>query len=95
VSTDRPNPWSFEPEKLAEALDRFNAKHPDEHTRRAVYDWLIACYGNPLRGGDESPPGSGIFYARVPATDVAVLYTVYPDTGMVLVITIAEAAADR
>lgn len=90
MSTGRPNPWTFDRQKLRLALGRFKASEPDEATKRAVYDWLIDCYRDPLRAGGEDPPDSGIFYRRVFGTHVGVLYTVDPTTGRILIVEISE-----
>jgi hypothetical protein len=84
----RHSPWTFERRNLVDARARFLATGPDERTRNAVSDWLIAAWEDPLRAGEEDPPASGIFFARVATTNVGVLYTIDPKIDRIYVIDI-------
>lgn len=89
MSTNRA--WSLDPKCLSSALDRWYQDDPDQGTKDRVHNWLMDCLDNALVGmGQEDPPGSGVFYGRVPETNVGVTYVPTVESHSVCVAIIME-----
>ncbi|MFL5798847.1 MAG: hypothetical protein ACJ77A_13060 [Actinomycetota bacterium] len=72
MSTD--SPWTIDPGCLERALRAWRATGPDDFTRNQVYDWLIDLARDPLLRGREEPDQPGVWYDRVPRTNLGVVY---------------------
>lgn len=83
--------WSLDPKCLSSALDRWHRDSPDQDTKDRVHGWLMDCLDNALVGmGREDPPDSGVFYGRVPDTNVGITYVPNVDSRTVCIAIIIE-----
>jgi hypothetical protein len=93
VSTaEPPRTWTFRLDRLREALDRWERdEHPDVETRRAVKAYIRdALVTSPMSVG--RPDEQGVWYTRVPGTNVAIVYVPDPEAMIVSVALISEAS---
>lgn len=90
MSTTRP--WTLDPACLSSALNRWYSDSPDSGTKARLHDWLMDCLSNALVGmGEEDPPGSGVFYGRVPDTNIGVTYVPNVEARTICIAIIIEA----
>jgi hypothetical protein len=83
VTTD--SRWSLDKDRLADALERFHRHAPDVFTKHRVHDWLMDVVQDPYRKGTEDPQSPGTWFGRVLGTDIGILYTIDPATGIVYI----------
>jgi hypothetical protein len=88
--TESSNSWSYDKARLSESLELFERDHsPTGVERDQVNDWLTRALSDPvLMGGEDDE--TGIFYARVPETNIAIVYVPNRDEMKIYIASIAR-----
>jgi hypothetical protein len=81
--------WTLDKPSVIASFNRWSETHPDAQTVRHFWDWVLDLLNDPLHRGKEDENQPGVFYGRVPGTNVGATFVLDLEERVVHVVMVS------